>query len=252
MKNVIVVVNNGVSLGYGKDVHISESSSTGDNIVASLKALNGVMETIPTEYCETYNIYIPELLKGIASGFAMEYVKTGKQLNGEPIAQEIVDEYKKFYGLYGARVLNVKFSLASFISKMKIGREEMTALKSKAYAELNKIAGTGYGANNSVPVTQTVDPDKELRAIFDEQIKIALSQGNMELYMTLKSERDKLRQPEIITTSGGQSTSPQSFAPSDFDSEVIGVDTENNTQNNQSFEKGADITPNWEESVGTN
>lgn len=248
MKNVILVVNNGVSLAYGKEVHISESSSTGDNIIASLKALNSLMETIPTEYCETYNIYIPELLKGISSGFAMEYVKTGKQLNGEPIAQEIVDEYKRFYTLYGARIINVKFSLASFISKMRTGKEEMTALKSRAYSELNKLAGSnnGYG---SAPATQTIDPDAELRKIFDEQIKAALSQGNMELYMTLKAERDKLRQPEVVTISG--QASPQSFMPSDFDKEVEGTEN-SSTETTHSFEKSNEIAPNWEESIGTN
>lgn len=251
MKNVILVVNNGVSLAYGKDVHISGTSSTGDNIVASLKALNSLMETIPTEYCETYNIYIPELLKGISSGFAIEYVKSGKQLNGEPIAQEIVDEYKKFYTLYGARILNVKFSLASFIAKMRTGKEEMTALKSKAYAELNKIAGASTGGYSNAPTTQTIDPDAELRKIFDEQIKVALSQGNMELYMTLKAERDKLKQPEIVTISGQQAT-PVSFEPSDFDNEVIDSGTENNNDTPQSFEKSNGITPNWEESIGTN
>lgn len=248
MKNVIVVVQNGVAVAYGKEVNINEACTTGDNIVASLKALNSLMETVPTEYCETYNIYIPELLKGISSGFAMEYVKSGKQLNGEPIAQEIIDEYKKFYSLYGARVLNVKFSLASFIARMKVGKEEMTALKTKAYAELNKLAGTSVHSNGA-PVTQTIDPDAELRKIFDEQIKNALSQGNMELYMTLKAERDKLKQPEVVTISG--QASPQSFMPSDFDKEVEG--TENSTNDtSQSFAKNDGITPNWEETVGAN
>lgn len=250
MKNVIIVVKDGCSVGYGKDINVSQKSNDGNNIVASLKVLNKIMEEIPKEASETLYIYLPDLLKGIMSGYAIEYVKTGKQMDNKEISADILEQYKLFYKLYGERILNVRFNIASFIPKMRIGKEEMMALRNKAYTELNKATNT-LGANTiNNQASQILDPDKEIREMFDEQIKKALSSGNMELYVTLKAERDKLQQPSVVNMNS-ISTNNISFEPSDFDSIASDYEVEDNsTEENISYKKSAtDETPDWEETV---
>lgn len=253
MKNVVLVVKDGCAVGYGKDINVSQKSDNADNILASLKALNEIMKGIPKEASETLYIYLPDLLKGIMSGYAVEYVKTGKQLDNKEIAPEILNEYKLFYQLYAERILNVRFNLASFIPKMRLGKEEMMALRNKAYSELTTVLSTS-SVNTVNQVSQVIDPDKELREIFDEQIKTALSAGNMDLYLTLKAERDKLRQPELVSTNGYNNSAvnnePISFEPSNFDDMASDFAADSEVESKEdNKEPVRDITPNWETTI---
>ena len=200
MKEIVIVSKGNNAVAYGAGVEIKKSSTTG--VSANLAVLNELLKThVPTEAGETFRIFLMDLVQGINSGYAIDYVKTGKQLNGEALASEDLAGYKEFYELYKDRLLNVRFNQVSYIPKMRDNKVYMD-LRSKAYAILNTMQTVA-----SVPqtTTQVIDPDKELRETMTELMTNALKAGDMETYKMLKSERDALRAPELVTVSGSNS-----------------------------------------------
>lgn len=199
MKEIVIVSKGNNAVAYGEGVEIRKTGSTG--ISANLAVLNELLKTVvPTEAGETHRVFLMDLVQGINSGYAIDYVKSGKQLNGEALHADDLAGYKEFYELYKDRLLNLRFNQVSYIPKMRDNKSLME-LRSKAYAILNSMPT----ASNNVPQTTVIDPDKELREAFDKQMKIAISSGDMETYKMLKAERDNLRAPETVTVSGGAS-----------------------------------------------
>ena len=206
MKEIVIVSKGNNAVAYGEGVEIKKSGSTGIN--ANLAVLNELLKTVvPTEAGETHRIFLMDLIQGINSGYAIDYVKTGKQLNGEPLHADDLAGYKEFYELYKDRLLNLRFNQVSYIPKMRDNKVLME-LRNKAYAILNSMPAV---STNSAPQTTILDPDKELRETMTELMTNALKSGDMETYKMLKSERDALRAPEVVTVSG--SNSNQSNAP---------------------------------------
>ena len=183
MKEIVIVSKGNNAVAYGAGVEIKKSSTTG--VSANLAVLNELLKThVPTEAGETFRIFLMDLVQGINSGYAIDYVKTGKQLNGEALASEDLAGYKEFYELYKDRLLNVRFNQVSYIPKMRDNKVYMD-LRSKAYAILNTMQTVA-----SVPqtTTQVIDPDKELRETMTELMTNALKSGDMETYKMLKAE----------------------------------------------------------------
>lgn len=211
MKEIVIVSKGNNAVAYGAGVEIKKSSTTG--VSANLAVLNELLKThVPTEAGETFRIFLMDLVQGINSGYAIDYVKTGKQLNGEALASEDLAGYKEFYELYKDRLLNVRFNQVSYIPKMRDNKVYMD-LRSKAYAILNTMQTVA-----SVPqtTTQVIDPDKELRETMTELMTNALKSGDMETYKMLKAERDSLRAPEVVTVSAsGTSVEQPKFEISD-------------------------------------
>lgn len=204
MKEIVIVSKGNNAVAYGAGVEIKKSSTTG--VSANLAVLNEVLKNhVPTEAGETFRIFLMDLVQGINSGYAIDYVKTGKQLNGEALASEDLAGYKEFYDLYKDRLLNVRFNQVSYIPKMRDNKVYMD-LRSKAYAILNTMQTVA-----SVPqtTTQVIDPDKELRETMTELMTNALKSGDMETYKMLKAERDALRAPEVVTVSATGATVEQ-------------------------------------------
>lgn len=264
MKEIIIVSRGNNAVGVGEGVEIKKTSTSG--MCANLEVLNSVLKNIPTDASETVRISLMDIIAGINSGFAIEYAKTGKKADGTDLGTEEVKLYREFYNLYKDRLLNVRFNMVSYIAKMRDtgNKSELKTLKDKAYATLTTYEKTVVPTNNNynVPATQTIDPDAELRAIFDEQIKNALSQGNIELYTTLKTERDKLKQPEVVAVSGSVGNTPaptfvaqeSNIDDTDLDSALKQIEAE---KNNGNVDDDGPITfakastgnkPNWEES----
>lgn len=253
MKEIVIVskVNNAVA--YGAGVEIKKSSTTG--VSANLAVLNEVLKNhVPTEAGETFRIFLMDLVQGINSGYAIDYVKTGKQLNGEALASEDLAGYKEFYDLYKDRLLNVRFNQVSYIPKMRDNKVYMD-LRSKAYAILNTMQTVA-----SVPqtTTQVIDPDKELRETMTELMTNALKSGDMETYKMLKAERDALRTPEVVTVSATGATVEQpkfevsdsaSIDDTDLAKELSGVSTPAENKNDEPLVfdiESAGNKPSWD------
>lgn len=253
MKEIVIVSKGNNAVAYGAGIEIKKSSTTG--VSANLAVLNELLKThVPTEAGETFRIFLMDLVQGINSGYAIDYVKTGKQLNGEALASEDLAGYKEFYELYKDRLLNVRFNQVSYIPKMRDNKVYMD-LRSKAYAILNTMQTVA-----SVPqtTTQVIDPDKELRETMTELMTNALKSGDMETYKMLKAERDALRAPEVVTISAtGASVEQPKFEVSDSASiddtdlakELSGVSTPAENKNDEPLVfdiESAGNKPSWD------
>lgn len=253
MKEIVIVSKGNNAVAYGAGVEIKKSSTTG--VSANLAVLNELLKNhVPTEAGETFRIFLMDLVQGINSGYAIDYVKTGKQLNGEALASEDLAGYKEFYELYKDRLLNVRFNQVSYIPKMRDNKVYMD-LRSKAYAILNTMQTVA-----SVPqtTTQVIDPDKELRETMTELMTNALKSGDMETYKMLKAERDALRAPEVVTISAtGASVEQPKFEVSDSASiddtdlakELSGVSTPAENKNDEPLVfdiESAGNKPSWD------
>ena len=253
MKEIVIVSKGNNAVAYGAGVEIKKSSTTG--VSANLAVLNEVLKNhVPTEAGETFRIFLMDLVQGINSGYAIDYVKTGNQLNGETLASEDLAGYKEFYELYKDRLLNVRFNQVSYIPKMRDNKVYMD-LRSKAYAILNTMQTVA-----SVPqtTTQVIDPDKELRETMTELMTNALKSGDMETYKMLKAERDALRAPEVVTVSAtGASVEQPKFEVSDSASiddtdlakELSGISTPAENKNDEPLVfdiESAGNKPSWD------
>lgn len=253
MKEIVIVSKGNNAVAYGEGVEIKKSSTTG--VSANLAVLNEVLKNhVPTEAGETFRIFLMDLVQGINSGYAIDYVKTGKQLNGETLASEDLAGYKEFYDLYKDRLLNVRFNQVSYIPKMRDNKVYMD-LRSKAYAILNTMQTVA-----SVPqtTTQVIDPDKELRETMTELMTNALKSGDMETYKMLKAERDALRTPEVVTVSATGATVEQpkfevsdsaSIDDTDLAKELSGVSTPAENKNDEPLVfdiESAGNKPSWD------
>lgn len=253
MKEIVIVSKGNNAVAYGAGIEIKKSSTTG--VSANLAVLNEVLKNhVPTEAGETFRIFLMDLVQGINSGYAIDYVKTGKQLNGEALASEDLAGYKEFYDLYKDRLLNVRFNQVSYIPKMRDNKVYMD-LRSKAYAILNTMQTVA-----SVPqtTTQVIDPDKELRETMTELMTNALKSGDMETYKMLKAERDALRTPEVVTVSATGATVEQpkfevsdsaSIDDTDLAKELSGVSTPAENKNDEPLVfdiESAGNKPSWD------
>lgn len=191
MKNVIIVSKGNTAVAVGDNNQPTITKNETGSFLANLEAIKEVLLSIPVEPSETVHIYLPDLVQGIVSGSAVDYVKTGKTASGNALNESEVAGFKEFYKLYAERILNVRFSQFKYIAKDNV---ELQNLRKKAWDTLNTTAVT----QQTVTTTQTIDPDKAIREALDAQIIKALSDGNMETYSILKAERDKLKQPEVV------------------------------------------------------
>lgn len=258
MKEIVIVSKGNNAVAYGEGIEIKKSSTTG--VSANLAALNEVLKNhIPTEAGETFRIFLMDLVQGINSGYAIDYVKTGKQLDGKELVSEDLAGYKEFYELYKDRLLNVRFNQVSYIPKMRDNKVYMD-LRSKAYAILNTMPTVTNNVQQTI--TQIIDPDKELRETMTEIMNNALKSGDMETYKMLKAERDALKAPEVVTiTTNGTSTSSekpkfevsggQNIDDIDLDKELSNLNNDASTDENNDEPIAFDIEqtsnkPSWD------
>lgn len=205
MKNIVLVSKGNFATGYGDGIEVSKIGTSGAH--ANLLVLNEIMEKIPTDLSmESYRIFLMELNNYIQTGYAKEYVKTGKFLNGNPIPEDVLAEIKKHYKLYGEgeRFMNVNYGSTGYIAKAKDA--EPKRIKELAYKKLDAFIANNKSAGTTA--TQVVnDPDKELREMFDAQIKEAMVNKDMATVKDLMEMRKSLREPEVV---GVQSSAPVS------------------------------------------
>lgn len=190
MKNVIIVSKGNTAVAVGDNNQATITKSGVGAFLANLEVVKEILLAIPTEPSETVHVYVPDMIQGICSGSAIEYVKTGKTASGNELSAEEKSAFAEFYKLYAERILNVRFTQFKYIAKDNV---ELQNLKKKAWDSLNSASVT-----TSV-TTQTIDPDKAIREALDVQIVKALSEGNMEMYTMLKAERDKLTPAQVVS-----------------------------------------------------
>lgn len=248
MKEIVIVSKGNNAVAYGEGVEIKKSGTTGIN--ANLAVLNELLKTVvPTEAGETHRVFLMDLIQGINSGYAIDYVKTGKQMNGEPLHADDLAGYKEFYELYKDRLLNLRFNQVSYIPKMRDNKVLME-LRSKAYAILNSMQTTA-----SAPQTTILDPDKELRETLTAMMSDALKAKDMATYRELKEERDKLQAPQVVAVGGNVgNTEPPKFEVSDGASiddvnfhSPSGTNTEDTEKNGPIEFNLGDNVPKWDE-----
>lgn len=191
MKNVIIVSKGNTAVAVGDNNQATITKSGVGAFLANLEVVKEILLAIPTEPSETVHVYVPDMIQGICSGSAIEYVKTGKTASGNELSAEEKNAFAEFYKLYAERILNVRFTQFKYIAKDNV---ELQNLKKKAWDSLNSAS-----ALTASVTTQTIDPDKAIREALDVQIVKALSEGNMEMYTMLKAERDKLTPAQVVS-----------------------------------------------------
>lgn len=230
MKEIVIVSKGNNAVAYGAGIEIKKTASTG--VSANLAVLNELLKShIPVDPSETFRIFLMDLIQGINTGYAIDYVKTGKQLDGKDLVPEDLAGYREFYNLYKDRLLNIRFNQVAYIPKMRDNKVYME-LRSKAYAILNSMPT----ASTYVPQQQTqiIDPDKELRETMTELMTNALKSGDMDTYKVLKAERDALRAPQVVNVTG---TTVQTEQPK---FEVSGDESLDDTDLNKELETQAE------------
>lgn len=227
MKNVIIVSKGNTAVAVGDNNQATITKNGVGAFLANLEVVKEILLTIPTEPSETVHVYVPDMIQGICSGSAIEYVKTGKTASGNELSAEEKNAFAEFYKLYAERILNVRFTQFKYIAKDNV---ELQNLKKKAWDSLNSAS-----VATSV-TTQTIDPDKAIREALDVQIVKALSEGNMEMYTMLKAERDKLTPAQVVSVPVAGTVSGSvvnvSFDEADKAFEEANADTEPATDEN--------------------
>ena len=227
MKNVIIVSKGNTAVAVGDNNQATITKSGVGAFLANLEVVKEILLTIPTEPSETVHVYVPDMIQGICSGSAIEYVKTGKTASGNELSAEEKNAFAEFYKLYAERILNVRFTQFKYIAKDNV---ELQNLKKKAWDSLNSASVT-----TSI-TTQTIDQDKAIREALDVQIVKALSEGNMEMYTMLKAERDKLTPAQVVSVPVAGTVSGSvvnvSFDEADKAFEEANADTEPATDEN--------------------
>lgn len=227
MKNVIIVSKGNTAVAVGDNNQATITKSGVGAFLANLEVVKEILLAIPTEPSETVHVYVPDMIQGICSGSAIEYVKTGKTASGNELSAEEKNAFAEFYKLYAERILNVRFTQFKYIAKDNV---ELQNLKKKAWDSLNSAS-----VATSV-TTQTIDPDKAIREALDAQIVKALSEGNMEMYTMLKAERDKLTPAQVVSVPVAGTVSGSvvnvSFDEADKAFEEANADTEPATDEN--------------------
>lgn len=227
MKNVIIVSKGNTAVAVGDNNQATITKSGVGAFLANLEVVKEILLAIPTEPSETVHVYVPDMIQGICSGSAIEYVKTGKTASGNELSAEEKNAFAEFYKLYAERILNVRFTQFKYIAKDNV---ELQNLKKKAWDSLNSAS-----VATSV-TTQTIDPDKAIREALDVQIVKALSEGNMEMYTMLKAERDKLTPAQVVSVPVAGTVSGSvvnvSFDEADKAFEEANADTEPATDEN--------------------
>lgn len=196
MKNVMIVGRQGKAVAYGEGVKICKTST--GVFMPSLEALKEVLENIPSEPSETVHIHLMDTIQGIMSGSAVEYVKSGKTGTGNELTAEEISMFKDIYKLYAEKILNVRFSLIKYIRKTDTASLK---LKQDAYTELERY-------EKSTGTAVTVDPDKELRDMFDAQIKEAMLNKDMDLVKQLMGMRSELKEPTVMSSTSQSRVRP--------------------------------------------
>lgn len=230
MKNVVLVFKGNHALALDNAGTVIKKTSTG-SFLANLETLAEVLNTIPVGDVapEVTTIYIPDFIQGIASGTALDYIRTGKTKSGTQLTGQEMQAFKDVYKMIAERIYNVRLSLAKFIPKTNT---ELIALRTNAYNALTNYVATNGGMviGGMAPASQLVDPDKALREALDAQIIEAINKGDMDKMMQLKAMRDTLKQPTMVQGTAPVAQPTNSYVPTpNFGMESTTAPTENNT-----------------------
>ena len=230
MKNVVLVFKGNHALALDNAGTVIKKTSTG-SFLANLETLAEVLNTIPVGDVapEVTTIYIPDFIQGIASGTALDYIRTGKTKSGTQLTGQEMQAFKDVYKMIAERIYNVRLNLAKFIPKTNT---ELIALRTNAYNALTNYVATNGGMTmgGMAPASQLVDPDKALREALDAQIIEAINKGNMDKMMQLKAMRDTLKQPTMVQGTAPVAQPTNSYVPTpNFGMESTTAPTENNT-----------------------
>ena len=193
MKNIIIVSKGNNAVAVGENMTNINKTAPGA-FSSNLEVIKEILKTIPVEPSETVHLYVPDIIQGIVSGSAIEYVKTGKTAKGNDLSAEEVESFKEFYQLYAERILNVRFSQFKYIAK---DNAELQELKKKAWDALNAM-----GTQTITTTTQTLDPDKSLREAIEKQMVIAMEAGDFDKYDMLEARKAKLTLPTVVSVQG--------------------------------------------------
>lgn len=230
MKNVVLVFKGNHALALDNAGTVIKKTSTG-SFLANLETLAEVLNTIPVGDVtpEVTTIYIPDFIQGIASGTALDYIRTGKTKSGTQLTGQEMQAFKDVYKMIAERIYNVRLNLAKFIPKTNT---ELIALRTNAYNALTNYVATNGGMTmgGMAPASQLVDPDKALREALDAQIIEAINKGDMDKMMQLKAMRDTLKQPTMVQGTAPVAQPTNSYVPTpNFGMETTTAPTENNT-----------------------
>lgn len=246
MKNIVLVFKGNSALALDNNGGIVKKTSAG-SFLANLEVLTDILNTIPAGEIapEITTVHIPDFIQGLASGTALDYIRTGKTKSGSQLTAQEVEAFKNIYKMISERIYNVRFSLAKYIPKTNT---ELIALRTNAYNALTTyVASNGFtGAIGMAPVQQQIiDPDKALREALDAQIIEAINKGDMKKMAELKAMRDTLKEPTMVQGTVQQSVMNNGPIPTPnfgMDNNVVADTNDNKDEKKEELQDTTDFT----------
>lgn len=146
MKTYAVVANNGIGILMNQEGQYKKYTGE-NNLIASLKALQGILNQIPTNEeiaPEVTKVIIgsKSSIKGFVTGSHLQYIRTGANAQGKAFSEEELKLIKTVATMLSNRSLNVWLTTDQWISKnsaeYKLYNNAWTAQKNELKSQANK------------------------------------------------------------------------------------------------------------------
>lgn len=194
MKRVALVGKNGVAVVVNEENEVLVQATGADSIEALLRATKEFLLTIPTNNDEkmldadAVTVYIPNKIRGLASGSVMSYIRTAKTSRGNDLTAETIQLYKECMELWGERILSVDFKDATYASK---NSTEVVRLVNSAWNKVKSLAGNTTVVVSQAPVVNPKIASKI--AELEEQIMDAILNDDTDEEVALKAKLEKIK-----------------------------------------------------------
>lgn len=146
MKTYAVVANNGISILMNQEGQYKKYTGE-NNLIASLKALQGILNQIPTNEeiaPEVTKVIIgsKSSIKGFVTGSHLQYIRTGANAQGKAFSEEELKLIRTVATMLSNRSLNVWLTTDQWIGKnsaeYKIYNNAWEAQKNELKSQSNK------------------------------------------------------------------------------------------------------------------
>lgn len=169
-----------------------------NNKIALLETLKAILnKALPSDQLMEKPVLIittQSILKGFTTGGFLDYVRTGKDANGNKFADDEFQLICECAELYASRTLNVRFIDEKMIS---FKDKDAQTIKQNAYNTVKQLSTKQAVQQTKAKIqTQPVSEVNETIKMINEQIKKALTEGNIETASKLTNMITQLTNPQ--------------------------------------------------------
>lgn len=195
MKRLAVVAKNGVAIIVNESNEIVAQNISADSTTALLNAMKEVIASYPVNSAEdlgeAVTLYLPQTIRGIASGAVRNYIREGKTSRDKEMQPETIALYKEVMILLGERNLTVDVKDAQYASK---NSPEVIKLVNNAWNKVKTMSNVSANTATQQAPQEQANP-KVLAKIkeIEDQIVDAILEDDEELEASLNAKLAKLK-----------------------------------------------------------